>query len=141
MKESEEKMTKREAIESIKYRIKTASEIVGKGEDGKAFEDLEMAIKALKELIAMEENKGNASDLIRRKDVIEMIKDEKTFVDGEAYHSLRNVEEYVCGLSAAYDVEKVITELEEYCFEDSCGDAVLMYDAEPIIRNGGKRYE
>lgn len=40
-------MTEREAIEKIKYRIDTASEIAGKGEDGKAFEDLEMAILAL----------------------------------------------------------------------------------------------
>lgn len=43
-------MTAKEAIERMKYRISTASEIVGKGEDGKAFEDLEMAIKALEEI-------------------------------------------------------------------------------------------
>lgn len=40
-------MTVQEAIEKIKWRIFTASEIVGCGEDGKAFEDLEMAIAAL----------------------------------------------------------------------------------------------
>lgn len=43
-------MTTQEAIERIKYRIYTATTIVGKGEDGKAFEDLEMAIKALEEI-------------------------------------------------------------------------------------------
>ena len=43
-------MTNQEAIEKIQYRIDTASEIVGKGEDGKAFEDMEMAIKALEKL-------------------------------------------------------------------------------------------
>lgn len=42
-----EQMTTQEAIEKNKWRIFTASEIVGRGEDGKAFEDLEMAIAAL----------------------------------------------------------------------------------------------
>ena len=36
-----------EAIEKMQYRISTAIEIVGKGENGKEFEDMEMAIKAL----------------------------------------------------------------------------------------------
>lgn len=43
-------MTENEAIERIKYRIETATDIVGKGIDGKAFEDMEMAIKALSEI-------------------------------------------------------------------------------------------
>ena len=43
-------MTVSEAIKMIQCRIYTASEIVGKGEDGKAFEDLEMAIKVLEEI-------------------------------------------------------------------------------------------
>ena len=41
-------MTNQEAIEKLKYRISTASKTVGIGEDGKAFEDMEMAITALK---------------------------------------------------------------------------------------------
>lgn len=49
-------MDKKYAINLIKHRIKTASEIAGKGLDGKAFEDLEMAIKALEELNLYEEN-------------------------------------------------------------------------------------
>ena len=40
-------MTEQEAINMLKYRMNTAIEIVGKGEDGKAFEDMEMAIQAL----------------------------------------------------------------------------------------------
>ena len=44
-------MTIKEAIEKIKYRIDTAKSIVGSGEDGKAFEDLEMGIKALEKQI------------------------------------------------------------------------------------------
>lgn len=43
-------MTENEAIERMKYRIKTATDIVGKGVDGKAYEDMEMAIKALEEI-------------------------------------------------------------------------------------------
>lgn len=44
-------MTERQAIERMRYRIDTATEIAGKGEDGKAFEDMEMAIKALEKQI------------------------------------------------------------------------------------------
>ena len=38
-------MTKQEAINMIRYRIDTATEIVGKGEDRSAFKDMEMAIR------------------------------------------------------------------------------------------------
>lgn len=40
-------MIENEAIKQMKYRIETATQIVGKGEDGKAYEDMEMGIKAL----------------------------------------------------------------------------------------------
>ena len=43
-------MTENEAISKIQWRIDTASAIAGKGTDGKAFEDLEMAIHALSEI-------------------------------------------------------------------------------------------
>ena len=43
-------MNDSEAISKIQWRINTASEIAGRGEDGKAFEDLEMAIQALEEI-------------------------------------------------------------------------------------------
>lgn len=46
-----DRMTAQEAIERIKYRIETASLIAGKGVDGKAFEDLDMAIEALEKQI------------------------------------------------------------------------------------------
>lgn len=49
-------MTKEQAINLIRYRIDTATEIAGKGADGKVFEDLEIAIKALEELNLYEEN-------------------------------------------------------------------------------------
>lgn len=45
-------MTEEGAISMLKWRIETASKIAGKGADGKAFEDLEMAIQALEEIQA-----------------------------------------------------------------------------------------
>ena len=42
-------MTENEAIERIKYRIDTATDTAGRGVDGNAYEDMEMAIKALEE--------------------------------------------------------------------------------------------
>jgi len=43
-------MTENEAIARMKYRIDTATDIAGKGSDGKAYEDMEMTIKALEEI-------------------------------------------------------------------------------------------
>lgn len=37
----------KDAIQMMEYRIETATQIAGKGENGKAFEDMEMAMKAL----------------------------------------------------------------------------------------------
>lgn len=43
-------MTENEAIAKMKYRIKTVTNMAGKGADGKAYEDMEMAIEALEEI-------------------------------------------------------------------------------------------
>lgn len=43
-------MTENEAIARIRWRIDTATDIAGNGVDGKAFEDMETAIKALEEI-------------------------------------------------------------------------------------------
>lgn len=43
-------MTENEAIARMKYRIETATDIAGKGVDGKVYEDMEIAIKALEEI-------------------------------------------------------------------------------------------
>ena len=43
-------MTENEAIVRMKYRIDTAMNIAGKGINGKAYEDMEIAIKALEEI-------------------------------------------------------------------------------------------
>lgn len=43
-------MTENEAIARMRYRIDTATEAIGKGSDVKAYEDMEIAIKALEEI-------------------------------------------------------------------------------------------
>ena len=43
-------MTENEAIARMKYRIDTATDIAGKGVAGKAYEDMEIAIKSLEEI-------------------------------------------------------------------------------------------
>lgn len=43
-------MNYNEAIKRMRYRVDTATNISGKGVDGKAYEDMEMAIKALSEI-------------------------------------------------------------------------------------------
>ena len=43
-------MTEDEAIARMRYRIDTSTEVIGKGSDGKAYEDMEIAIKALEEI-------------------------------------------------------------------------------------------
>lgn len=48
-------MTENECINKIKWRIDIASAIAGDGEDGKAFEDLEMAIQALEDMQKLKE--------------------------------------------------------------------------------------
>lgn len=40
-------MKENEAISRMRYRVETATHNIGKGVDGKAYEDMEMAIKAL----------------------------------------------------------------------------------------------
>lgn len=44
-------MIEQEAIRIIRYRIDTARAVCGSGKDGRAFEDLEMAIEALNKQI------------------------------------------------------------------------------------------
>lgn len=55
-------ITEQEAIEMLKYRINTASKVIGTGTDGKAFEDIELAIKALENQISLK----NEEDLIKQ---------------------------------------------------------------------------
>ena len=52
------------------------------------------------------------SDLISRQAVIDIVQKEKQFVDGEAYHILRQIEEAVYDLPTAYDLDKVVKRLD-----------------------------
>lgn len=89
-------MTENEAISMIRYRIDTASNILGKGTDGKAYEDLEMAISALKE-IRKYRKCGTLEELARAKKYIDLAKKHGTI--GEmidecaAYEEIGTVEE------------------------------------------------
>lgn len=58
-------MTSKEAIKRMKYRIDTAAEIAGRGEDGKAFDDMELAIEALEnQEVFIEMLVNSLSDLV-----------------------------------------------------------------------------
>ena len=48
-------MTESRAIIQIKYRVDTSTQLVGTDVDGKAYEDLELAIKALEPVIPNEQ--------------------------------------------------------------------------------------
>lgn len=49
-------MTVQEAIQLMKSRVETATELMGKGADGKAYEDMEMAIEAMEKQIPKKPN-------------------------------------------------------------------------------------
>ena len=77
-------MTESEARSKIKYRIEVAREIVGNGVDGKAFEDLEIALQALKEIREYREL-GTVEE-------VKMLKDFKELYD--AYNLIGTIEEF-----------------------------------------------
>ena len=67
-----------QAIDRIKYRIETASDIAGKGTDGKAFEDLELAIQALEKQVRLkcwieQQQQKDPMSEAKRKDVIDLV--------------------------------------------------------------------
>lgn len=55
-------MTEQEAINRLKYRIETATQIAGVG-SGDSFEDMEMAIAALDKQIPKKYERGLSSDV------------------------------------------------------------------------------
>ena len=75
-------MTEYKAIENIKYRIATASKIAGKGADGKALEDLEVAIEALEKISKIKEITDSVTDLMYDDDVACLFDKIKEVVDG-----------------------------------------------------------
>lgn len=83
-------MTEGEAIERMWYRIKSATDIVGKGIDGKAYEDMEMAISALEEI--QEYRKIGTVEECRA--AVEKQKPKKPIKNREQY--IRYTSEYSC---------------------------------------------
>lgn len=102
-------MTENEAISRIKYRIKTTTDIIGKGIDGKAFEDMEMAIKALEEIQqyqsigTVEECKMAKERLIPKKAII-----------GKVFNTMGYYQCSVCGEPLMRD--------EKFC--NDCGQRI-----------------
>ena len=82
-------MTESEARSKIKYRIEVAREIVGNGVDGKAFEDLEIAIQALKEIREYREL-GTVEELQELKEKNELKKPKMVVRFGRTTHECPN---------------------------------------------------
>lgn len=57
-------MTVQEAIQLMKSRVETATELMGKGIDGKAYEDMEMAIECMEKQIPKKVQKLESKILI-----------------------------------------------------------------------------
>lgn len=106
-------MTENESIKKIQYRIDTASEIAGKGEDGKAYEDLEKAIQALDE-IQRYRAIGTVEEFMRAKEM-EAVYGQ---VKWERDVSLSQLEEIGVGLGQKMDDIKALKEKLENAKED-----------------------
>lgn len=80
-------MTENEAIARMKYRIDTATDIAGKGSDGKAYEDMEMAIKALQEIQQYRAigTVNECREAVKVKDKIEEIANQQLIAGKDSY--------------------------------------------------------
>lgn len=78
-------MTENEAIERIKYRMHTVEHVAGEG----GMEDLEMAIKALKE-VQQYRAIGTPEECLRNKDFLDFLSDKMNPNDFETYLRLYN---------------------------------------------------
>jgi hypothetical protein len=76
------------------------------------------------------------NDLISRSALIEVLKNPSLF-ESQLEITIEDIISVIEELPCAYNVEKVVQELEEMSFEDICGRAILLHDAEPIVLNGG----
>lgn len=94
-------MTESEAVKRMQYRIDTAIDIAGRGVDGKAYEDIEMAIKALEE-----NQKYRAIGTIDEcKDAMEAKRKITEIVNQQLVAGKDNYKEYC---DCFYDIVKVI---------------------------------
>lgn len=102
-------MTEDKAIKRMRYRIDTATDVIGKGVDGRAYEDMEMAIKALEEI--QEYKKIGTVEECRKA----MKKQErKRNIKGKIFESLGYYQCPTCG--------GLLMRNEKFCSE--CGQAI-----------------
>lgn len=102
-------MTESEARGKIKYRITTAMSIAGAGEDGKAYEDLEIALQVMKEIREYREL-GTVEELkflVENVGSIKLLKEYSAIGTVEELQALKDYKEL-------YDVYKSIGTIEEF---------------------------
>lgn len=87
-------MTEIEARGKIKYRIATAMSLVGAGEDGKAYEDLEIALQALKQIREYREI-GTVEECRENKDFLEFLYNQILPNEMEQYLSIYRAKDKV----------------------------------------------
>lgn len=116
-------MTENEAIQRMRARINIASTVVGNGVDGKAYEDMEIAIKALEEV--QEYRKlGTLEELT---DAIQVISESADDVDerGISIGMIKDLDE-LAKYRKIGKVEEVREAVEKTrakkCIQDTCPD-------------------
>lgn len=110
-------MTEGEAIERMWYRIKSATDIVGKGIDGKDYEDMEMAISALEEI--QEYRKIGTVEECRA--AVEKQKPKKPDIEGDGYADGKLVyDTYICPTcNKRYEID-----YDDYDYCPNCGQHI-----------------
>lgn len=108
-------MKPEEAILMMRNRIDTASEIAGKGTDGKAFEDMQMAIESLKEVQQYREI-GSVGEIKQAIEILSLSENDiiKTFHELNEYRKIGTVEQVKNqkeNLNVAY---QIINDYEQY---------------------------
>ena len=102
-------MTESEARGKIKYRITTAMSIAGAGEDGKAYEDLEIALQVMKEIREYREL-GTVEEL-------KALKEKNTPMELAEHNFQDEVHHYLCP-----SCRSIVSCNQNYCEE--CGQAL-----------------
>lgn len=111
-------MTENEAISRMKYRIKTATYIAGKGVDGKAYEDMEIAIKSLEEIQQYREI-GTVEEC---REARERQKEKLPNIWGDGYDNEGNMiyDMYDCpNCGKSYEID-----CDDYKYCPECGQAI-----------------
>ena len=125
-------MTKDDAIKRIEYRIDTASRLAGSGVDGKAFEDLELAVEALKKCQRYEEI-GTVEEFRQSK--------EKESNENASYTQKTSYNKFIKELLRTIDKEKneFISDIKDGPYLK--GNVNIAVHAKNIIKEVAKKYK